>query len=100
PSDNRLSLSWKEYVPWNNYKYYIYKKNPAGAFILLDSTTTPNYFEDSLANGKTLCYKIESVGKYTDTTIVSPLINFSEEMCVAPVDMVPPCAPTFTVFAN
>ena len=100
PADNQLLLSWSEYVPWSNYKYYVYKKNPAGTFILRDSTTVPSYVESGLANGISLCYKIESVGEYTDTTIIAPLFNFSEEFCAAPEDKVTPCAPSFSITPN
>ena len=97
PTDNKLTLSWQEYVPWNNYKYYVYQKNSSGSFVLLDSTTTQTYTQKNLTNGATYCYKVESFGKYTDTNIVSPLINFSEEKCGAPIDLEPPCAPSFSI---
>jgi len=97
PTDKKLILSWQEYVPWDNYNYYIYRKNSSGVFVLHDSSTTQTYTDKGLTNGSTYCYKIMSVGKYTDTTIVSPLINFSEEACGSPIDLIPPCPPNLTV---
>jgi len=96
----QLTLTWQAHVPWNNYLYYIYKKNASGNFILLDSTTSQSYTDSNLRNGATYCYKIESLGKYTDTTIAFPLINFSEEKCGLPIDITPPCAPSFTIIAG
>lgn len=97
-SDNRLTLNWQHQVPWNNYKYYIYKKGPsASSFSLIDSTTAKTYVDDSLVNGSVYCYKVQSKGQYSDPNIIRPLLNFSQEVCASPIDQTPPCAPSLDV---
>lgn len=94
PSDNQLTLSWTEFVPWTNTQYVIYRQNPITlVFDSLDITSNTTYIDMGLANLTTYCYKIKSIGIYTDTTIVSPLINYSEIKCEQPIDNVIPCAP-------
>src|SRR6218665_263455 len=99
PSDNKVILTWQEFVPWMNYKYYIYKEVPAGSgtFVLYDSTLTQTYTDSNLVNGRTYCYKVQSRGEYSDPALPRPLMNMSQIRCDAPVDVVPPCQPTFTV---
>ncbi len=97
-SDNMLTLSWQQQVPWTNSKYYIYKKAPAQTtFTLIDSTAALTYVDDSLVNGALYCYKVRSKGQYSDPTIYRPLLNFSQEVCAKPKDTTPPCAPTLTI---
>lgn len=101
PSDNKITLSWQHQVPWNNYKYYIYKKGPSAAvFTLIDSTIVKTYTDDSLVNGALYCYKVQSKGEYSDPTIIRPLLNFSQEACAKPIDKTPPCAPKLEVIAD
>ncbi len=89
----RVELSWKEWVPWTNRKYVIYKKNNSGGWDSL-YTTIFNYYTDSnLVNGATYCYKIKSIGEYTGPGFMKPLINWSQETCAVPVDNEAPCAP-------
>ncbi len=99
PAGNRINLSWQAAVPWSNYKYYIYKPNPHGSqnFVLYDSTFNMYYVDSNLVNGQSYCYKIRSVGQFTDTSIPHPLFNMSEIRCDTPVDKVPPCQPKFLV---
>ncbi len=100
-SDNKITLSWQHQVPWNNYKYYIFKKGPsASTFTLRDSTTLKTYTDTGLVNGLTYCYKVQSKGEYSDPTIFKPLLNFSQEACAKPVDQTPPCAPNLEVIAD
>jgi gliding motility-associated-like protein len=97
-SDNTLTLSWQQQVPWANYRYYIYKKGPSqAAFVLLDSITRLSYIDDSLVNGAEYCYKVLARGQYSDPNIFRPLLNFSQEVCAKPVDTTPPCSPTLTI---
>ena len=99
PADQRVSLSWQEFVPWTNYKYFIYKETPAasGTFVLYDSTLTQNYIDSNLVNGATYCYKVKSEGQYSDPLLPRPLMNTSEIRCESPVDLVPPCQPAFRI---
>lgn len=101
PGDNKVALSWQQQVPWGNYKYYIYRKNPSQAsYFLKDSTTLMSYTDTGLVNRALYCYKVRSKGQYSDTTIFRPLLNFSQEVCVKPVDLIPPCAPTLKITSD
>lgn len=99
PSDNKVSLSWQENVPWVNNLYYIFKELPVGSstFVLIDSTILQNYVDSNLVNGITYCYKVQSRGAYSDTTLPRPLYNMSQIKCDTPIDLTPPCQPAFTV---
>jgi gliding motility-associated-like protein len=101
PSDNQLTLNWQQQVPWNNYKYYIYKKAPSQAiFTLKDSTTFLTYTDTGLTNGALYCYKILAKGQYSDTSIIRPLYNYSQEVCEKPKDTTPPCAPKLEIISD
>jgi gliding motility-associated-like protein len=101
PSDNQLTLSWQQQVPWSNYKYFIYRKTPSqSVFTLRDSTTLLTYTDTGLVNNALYCYKVQSKGQYSDTTIIRPLLNFSQESCAKPKDSTPPCAPTLEIVSD
>ncbi|MDQ3048921.1 MAG: gliding motility-associated C-terminal domain-containing protein [Bacteroidota bacterium] len=99
PTDNKIVLSWQEMVPWTNYRYDVYKETSAGStvFAFLDSTTGQTYTDTGLVNGVLYCYKIVSVGSYSDTALPAPLYNSSQIKCDRPVDTTPPCQPNFVV---
>lgn len=97
PSDNQLTLSWSFNVPWANKKYYIYKKDDAGVFFLLDSTTSTTYTDGELVNGKEYCYFVKGYGEYSATGFLKPLINNSQIACGRPEDKTAPCAPKLNV---
>lgn len=98
PNDRKIELQWNYTVPWNNYKHYIYRKDPSSSVYNLIATTTSNYFKDSaLVNNYTYCYKVQTEGKYTDPSIIQPLLNYSQEICDKPIDKTPPCAPIVTL---
>ena len=100
--DNKVKLSWQYFTPWTNYNFYIYRESFSGSGIwnLIDSTSQKQYTDTNLINGQLYCYKILAKGKYSDTTILSPLLNWSEEVCATPVDTVPPCQPLLLVEGN
>ena len=102
PADKKINLSWNEFVPWTNYRYDIYRANPVGSsnFVKIDTSITQSYIDTGLVNGINYCYKIVSVGKYSDTALPHPLYNKSQIKCEAPVDLVPPCQPTFKVISD
>jgi gliding motility-associated-like protein len=99
PSDNKVTLTWKEFVPWMNDEYFIYKEVPTGStnFVLIDSTTALTYIDTGLVNGVNYCYKVQSRGEYSDPALPRPLWNMSQIKCETPIDQVPPCQPDFTV---
>jgi gliding motility-associated-like protein len=102
PSDNTVTLNWQQTVPWVNYKFYIWKEIPTGSstFILIDSTTAQTYADTGLPNGRSFCYKVESVGEYSDNDLPKPLFNMSQIKCETPVDLIPPCQPEFYVASD
>lgn len=102
PGDKKMNLSWQEFVPWTNYRYDIYRANPVGSstFVKIDTSVTPSYIDTGLVNGINYCYKIVSVGQYSDVALPRPLFNSSQIKCDQPIDMVPPCQPNFTVANN
>lgn len=100
PSDNKLTLTWQEEVPWNNYRYYVFRETSPQVFILLDSTSTASYVDTGLVNGATYCYRVLAAGEYGDSTIVKPLLNYSQVRCEEPLDLTPPCAPTLTIASD
>ncbi|MES2593043.1 MAG: gliding motility-associated C-terminal domain-containing protein [Bacteroidota bacterium] len=99
PADEQVNLSWQEVVPWTNYQYDIYRESPTGSavFVKIDSTNIPSYTDTALVNGVSYCYKIVSVGQYSDTALLRPLYNHSQVKCESPVDLIPPCQPVFAV---
>ncbi len=97
-TDKRNNLSWEEHVPWGNYRYDIFRKNPAsGQFDSLDTSTEPKFSDKNLVNGQQYCYKIRSIGTYSIGGVANPLLNWSQEMCGIPLDTVPPCPPTLGI---
>ncbi|MBT8196628.1 MAG: gliding motility-associated C-terminal domain-containing protein, partial [Bacteroidia bacterium] len=47
--------------------------------------------------GTEYCYYIESIGSYSGSGLIDPIINLSQERCATPVDNVPPCSPILDV---
>ena len=101
PNDNQIELFWSENIPWDNEKYYVYKSDSLdGIFQMIDSTNSPYYIDSGLINQKQYCYYIKSYGKYLDTLIFNPLINFSQKVCDSPFDYTPPCPPKLTIIGD
>lgn len=102
PADRKMNLSWVHYVPWTNYKYFIYRKDPSQTvFNLHDSTTTLSYVDSiNVANRSTYCYKVLTKGQYSDPAILKPLLNNSQEVCATAVDLTPPCSPTLSIASD
>lgn len=98
PTDNRLDLSWDENVPWTNTSYVIYKYNIYTFLYDSIGTTTAQTFSDTgLTNGNTYCYYIKSIGGYSGSGFINPIINLSQKLCAVPFDNIPPCAPQLSV---
>ena len=91
PSDNRAILTWYENVPWINREYVVYRKNGM-LWDSLATTTEQQYIDQPLTNGVEKCYKVKGIGEYSDTRLIRPLINYSEEVCTTPIDYILPCA--------
>jgi gliding motility-associated-like protein len=93
PTDNTVQLSWESNTPWVNEQYVVYRFNSVTAIFEPLATVTTTTFNDSgLANDSSFCYKVQSIGGFTSTGFVDPILNFSQEKCETPVDNVLPCA--------
>lgn len=100
-TDRTLILSWSFNVPWNNYQYIVHRFNDTTQ--LWDSIAmvgAATYSDTGLVNGEEYCYYIEAYGEYSGQNLPSPLINLSQELCGVPIDTIPPCPPTLSVFPN
>lgn len=96
-ADESTNLSWDYNAPWENNDFVIFKKQPDGSFILLDTVQTPSYTETELVNGREYCYYVETIGAYSVEGVPAPLKNKSQIACGTPLDTMPPCPPVLTV---
>jgi len=96
--DNKVRLSWDIDVPWGNDTMVIYRQNQSGIFDSISFTTDSVFIDTNLANGTEYCYKVKSIGKYSGSGFINPIINFSQISCQTPQDNTSPCAPK--LFAN
>ncbi len=98
PTDERNLLSWTAYVPWDNDTSIVYRYNSvSGLFDSIGYTTTNTYADSGLVNGLEYCYRVKTMGAYSDTELPSPLFNWSQQSCATPLDNVAPCPPVLTV---
>ena len=98
PAYQQLNLSWNFSVPWINKTFTIYRKLPNG--LTFDSLTTVSstaYTDLGLINDSLYCYKIKAVGSYSLVGLKTPLINYSQEVCLRPKDTILPCTPILTI---
>lgn len=101
PFDQALILSWEYLVPWANISFTVYRYNPLVlAFDSIGVSVTNEFIDTGLDNGTEYCYLVRSTGSYFTTGFIDPILNFSQENCEIPSDMVPPCAPELTVIPN
>ncbi len=97
-SDLQMNLSWQAAVPWENYSYKIYRKDPGQSdYFMIGTSSTTTYKDEGLVNGLEYCYFIETEGTYGFVKLPEPLLNLSQEICQMPMDAVPPCVPDLTV---
>jgi gliding motility-associated-like protein len=97
-SDQTNTLTWQEVVPWGNYKYDVYRFDDATSLFEKIGTTFAKSFKDNgLENGKSYCYRVQSIGTYGVGGVVDPILNWSQEDCGTPLDTMPPCPPVLTI---
>ncbi len=95
-SDESVSLSWLDNTPWKNSSYRIFRQElGATSFDSIGISATTNYIDNNLINGITYCYYIKSLGDYNLNSVVSPIVNLSQQNCATPVDNISPCSPEF-----
>lgn len=98
PADRKMKLNWLVNVPWQNQYYVILRKNPStSVFDSIGYSVTNQFVDKNLINGNSYCYQIKSVGNYSITNIISPIINYSQEVCGIPIDQEAPCPPFLSV---
>lgn len=98
PTDKRLLLNWTSQVPWSNTGFVIYRYTPpVSVFDSVGFSEIPSFTDRGLINGMEYCYRIKSIGKYSASGFVDPIINFSQETCSIPVDNIPPCPPVLSI---
>jgi hypothetical protein len=110
----RIVLSWRADVPWSNeitgYRHRIYRGDEDASddeLVLIDSVevtedgltyTDQGQFNNTpLEDGKTYCYRVETVGSYGNPALPARLFNFSQTICTQPGDSIPPCTPVVEI---
>lgn len=94
PGDNQAGISMQANVPWSNYRFIIYRKSPGNnLFEIIDTSDTDYYVDTGLVNNSLYCYRVRVMGTYGADDVPDPLENWSQESCVIPYDLTPPCPP-------
>jgi gliding motility-associated-like protein len=97
PSDNTLTLTWQESVPWHNNEYLVYRFSnevaPNDTLIFLDTVTTNVYVDSNLANLIEYRYVVKALGEYSSSLLESSIVNLSQIHAGVPIDNEPPCPP-------
>lgn len=98
-TDETNNLSWEEKVPWENFKYVVFRqdRNNLSIWDSIGTTFVQEFSDRNLLNGEEYCYRIESHGTYGLEEIAGPLLNMSQEECGIPLDTIPPCPPELMV---
>jgi gliding motility-associated-like protein len=100
PGNEKVFLSWTSEVPVSHTYFRIYKFIN-GIPVLVDSVQASgksgSYVDAGLLNNVTTCYFVETVSRYCDPNLPSPLINRSQKICETPRDSTPPCPPTMFI---
>lgn len=98
PLNKAIRLGWNVEVPWLVEYTVVYRKNnETQQYDSIGFSTTTSFLDTGLQNNKTYCYVVETVGRYTLSGLPDPLRNFSQEICVTPQDLEPPCPPALEV---
>jgi len=109
PLPRAIELSWQANVPWNNANqthkiYRINNNNEASPVFLADVPVTGSgsfrFVDQNLSEDSVYCYKVETFGTYNNPLIVSPLRNFSQQVCSTPLDTLKPCPPQLSIDAT
>jgi gliding motility-associated-like protein len=94
PGDNQAGVTLNSQVPWTNYKFIIYRKDPGNSqFAVIDTSDSNYYLDTGLINNALYCYRARVLGTYNSDDVPDPLENWSQESCVIPYDLNPPCPP-------
>ncbi len=100
-TDEELQLSFQPNVPWFNDYYVIYRRDEGSSvFDSVGFSIVPYFSDTGLVNGDQYCYYVKSVGGYSASGYVDPIINFSQVRCAVPYDNKPPCPPELSISVN
>ncbi len=99
-ADRTVNLSWTSETPWNNFSYEIYRKTGAEPLQFVGTSNVTSFKDKTVRNGLNYCYVIETIGTYGINGLPTPIQNFSQEVCITPVDNTPPCVPKLAVIRN
>ena len=98
PENKRMIIKANENTPWTNYEYTIYKKSADTDCntnsLPYDSIGTSDnifYTDSGLSNDLYYWYKVRTTGGYDLDYLPETTINFSQEICVSPEDLIAPC---------
>ncbi|HER07636.1 MAG TPA: hypothetical protein ENO20_01895, partial [Bacteroides sp.] len=98
--DNRIEIQMRKNVPWINYDYVIYRRNPNTlAYDSIGFTTEDVFVDEGLANGVEYCYRVTSTGWRILDGKLYENVNHSHINCTVPVDSTPPCPPYLTGYS-
>ncbi|NNK81146.1 MAG: gliding motility-associated C-terminal domain-containing protein, partial [Flavobacteriales bacterium] len=98
PSDEEVTLTWNEVVPWVNTLYEVYRfDNDVNDFVIIGNTEESVFIVDSLENNVEECFLIKSLGGYSNPDYAGPFENWSQEECSTPFDNQAPCPPELFV---
>jgi gliding motility-associated-like protein len=98
PDDNQMTLNMGASVPWTNYAFRIFRKDPGESeFIEIDTSYSVVYTDTGLVNNVEYCYKVLAIGTYNAGDVPDPLFNWSQEICAQPYDQTPPCPPALSM---
>ena len=115
PGLRQLELVWATNTPWSNdsQEHRVYRSRrgqnvpleliarvpvTTQPYRYIDTGTNTNYVAGvrslSLSIDSSYCYRVETIGRYTSTTLVRGLLsNFSQIACGSPADTTRPCPP-------
>ena len=101
PTDKLMYITWKEEVSWVNNMYVVQRLNPlTQTYDSIGYSYTQTYVDSPLVNGVNYCYRIKSVGSYSASGFVNPIINYSQIRCGSPLDNIAPCPPSLVVLPS
>ncbi len=101
PGDRKARFVINRNVPWINTSYDFFRYNEAT--MQFDSVGTTNqltFVDYGLENGVQYCYLVKSKGSYLAEDMPKNLVNFSQEVCITPIDNEPPCPPVVNVLSQ
>ena len=91
-ADGTVNLSWLAETSWENVNYAVLREGTAG-FDTIARTPLTTFSDTGLDNGREYCYQIVAFGTYGVSTIMTSIVNRSQELCAVPEDREGPCAP-------